>query len=532
MPRRLSRRPTAGDRIPPVLTTGRAAGPPAPVASRMTRLLALVTGSIAVLVAASCTSPVRHPSGSGDTLAWHPCPEVASALLASPPQGVSYDCASLTVPRDWSDTGDTATFDLALVRVRGSDQHDRIGSLLVNPGGPGASGVDLAVYLSAALPAEVRNSFDIVGFDPRGVGRSDPVDCLDDADLDDAFAADPDPVSQAAFDATVALDRRMADRCQAKYGDELRLFSTVQTAHDLDAIRAAVGDRKLTYLGYSYGTLLGATYAQLFPHHVRAMVLDGAVDPAQDAVAAARAQAAGFERAFDQFAAWCRKTSNCPIHADPRGAVMAALDSARDAPLRAADGRSVTAGWIQTGVGEAMYSPDDWPRLGRAIFDLSAGNASTILQLADEYASRDRDGHYSNMFDANLAINCADERGGATVEQARTLQGKWRQAYPMFGTELAVGLVNCAVWPGKRDPYPVGRADGAPPIVVVGTTHDPATPYEQTTALADMLGVGHVVTWQGQGHTAYPRTSCVDDAVDRYLIDLTVPPAGLTCPPS
>jgi pimeloyl-ACP methyl ester carboxylesterase len=390
--------------------------------------------------------------------------------------------------------------------------------------------VDLAYYLAQGLPNDIVWRFDIVGFDPRGVGRSSPVKCFSDADMDANFGADPDPVSQADFDALVALARKLAQACGTKYGDTLQYFSTVQAARDMDAIRAAVGDEKLSYLGYSYGTLLGATYAQLFPKNVRALVLDGAVDPTLPSVASSEGQAKGFERAFTNFATWCRTAgAECPIAPDARAAVIAALDQARTAPATGAGGRKAAAGWVFTAVVSALYSESRWPALAAAIANVRRGDPRLVFELADSYAERDDDGKYSNLFDANLAVNCADDDKSITVAEARRLQGEWRVKYPLFGASLALNLI-CAQWPGKRDPYPTGKADGAPPILVVGTKGDPATPYEQTPALATMLGVGTVLTWDGEGHTAYPQTRCITTAVNDYLINLTVPPAGQTCP--
>jgi pimeloyl-ACP methyl ester carboxylesterase len=464
--------------------------------------------------------------------AWANCHQEAAKLLHRPPSGVTYDCATIEVPQDWTKPSPGKTFHISLIRVRSGRQHDRIGSLVVNPGGPGGSGVDLAVYLSQQLPFDILERFDIVGFDPRGVSRSDPVKCFTDADLDNTFATDPDPQSQADFDAVVALNKKMATQCQTKYGDTLPLFATEQAAKDIDAIRLAVGDPKLTYLGFSYGTLLGATYAQLFPRNIRAMVLDGAVDPTAQPVQSAEGQAKGFTLAFDEFAEWCKNNApQCPIAPDAKAAVAAALDKGRKAPPTAKDGRKVTAGWIITGVFAALYSQREWPLMAEGIANVNRGDAERILQLADSYAERDSSGRYGNMFDIFNTVSCDDDPGGETVEQARALQGQWRARYPLFGTSLAVGMVSCAVWPAKRDPYPTGKAVGAPPIVVVGTVNDPATPYAQTAKLANMLGVGRVVTWQGQGHTAYPQTTCIRAAVDAYLIGLSVPPDGLTCPP-
>jgi pimeloyl-ACP methyl ester carboxylesterase len=504
-------------------------------APRAARLLAGL--AVLVLVAAGCTQRVRWMSptnGAGATpaagaVAWRACPELAGDLLPTVPKGLSYECGTVRVPQDWSSPGAGPTFDIALVRVR-AHQSGRIGSLVFNPGGPGVSGVDEAVYLSTVLPSEVMQRFDLIGFDPRGVGRSDPVKCFSDADQDSSFGADPDPVSQADFDAVVALDRRMAAGCQAQYGDSLRLFSTEQTARDVDAIRAAIGDPKLSYLGYSYGTLLGAVYAQLFPTRVRAMVLDGAIDPTAGAVAASQSQVQGFEHAFDEFAAWCVQ-QHCRAGTNPRATVTGLIAAARTAPARYADGRSATGGWILTAVAGALYAQSRWKLLGDAIGDLAKGDPGRIFQLADEYAGRDLGGHYTNEFDMFTTVECDDDAGNETIAQARSLQADWRARYPLFGPYAAVGLASCAVWPARRDPYPTGRAVGAPPIVVVGTTNDPATPYEQAGKLADMLGVGQVLTWQGEGHTAYPQTDCLRRAVDGYLIRLAVPAKGLTCPP-
>ncbi|HEY0697457.1 MAG TPA: alpha/beta hydrolase, partial [Micromonospora sp.] len=429
-------------------------------------------------------------------------------------------------------TGTGGTFEIALVRARSERQHDRIGSLVVNPGGPGASGVDTAVYLSfgpafGGLPDAVTERFDIVGFDPRGVKRSSPVKCITDAELDANFGADPDPPQETGFAEMVTLTRKITDGCADRYGDELRLFATRQAAHDLDAVRAAVGDRKLTYLGYSYGTLLGATYAQLFPRNVRALVLDGAVDPRQDFVAGSESQAKGFEQAFTNFTRWCADNpQRCPIAPDARAAVTSAIDKARVSPVRGRGGREATPGWIFYAVVSSLYTETGWEQLAKAIDKLTEGDPAEVFTLADSYADRDASGRYSNLFDANLAVSCADQSDRPGLEQIRRL----REKYPLFGSPLAIGLLSCANWPAQPDPYPTGAAAGAPPVLVVGTTGDPAPPYANTARLASMLGVGTVLTWEGEGHTAYPQTRCVTDAVDRYLVELTVPRKGLRCP--
>jgi pimeloyl-ACP methyl ester carboxylesterase len=512
---------------------------------------ALAILAATALVVTGCTgdrsgNDASEPADTG-SVAWEPCPELLDELLGdiAPSdvidqlaEAVSYECGTVTVPQDWDAPDSPETFDISLVRARSNSQQDRIGSLFLNPGGPGASGIETAVFLSfgpalGGLPDQVTDRFDLVGFDPRGVGRSSPVECFSDADLDEGFGAEPDPVEQAEFDEAVAESTQDAEACGAKYGETLRLFSTRQAAHDLDALREAVGDEQISYLGYSYGTLLGAVYAQLFPENIRALVLDGAVDPQQDSIASSEEQAVGFERAMDNFTGWCTQTPDeCPLEPDARTAIAGALDAARVAPVPGDDGRDATGGWVFTAVIAALYSQDYWQPLAAAIDQLGGGDATGVFELADSYTQRRADGSYSNLFDANAAVNCADDDTDLTVTEVRQYQEQWRDEYPMFGGPVAMGMLGCVLWPGGSDPFPVGPAEGAPPILVVGTLGDPATPYESTARLAELLGTGMVLTWEGEGHTAYPETSCINDAVGAYLIDLTVPDEGTSCPAS
>lgn len=527
----------------------RQAGPPRPrrPARRYRRLLPAAVLALVMAGLTACT-PADGPGaaapegsgrpGAGDTTGppWQPCPEVAGQWSGEVGDDLRYDCATLDVPVDWTVGPAAGTLPLALLRVRSAAQRDRIGTLVVNPGGPGVSGVDAAARLalgerSGGLPDAVLRRFDVVGFDPRGVARSAGVDCGADADWDAVFGADPDPHDDASFAAAAEVNRRIAADCAARHGDRLAAFSTHQTARDLDAVRAAVGDERLTYLGYSYGSLLGATYAHLFPDRVRALVLDGAIDPQQDPVAGSLGQAAGFERAFDAFVRWCAATpAACPISTDPAGTLDDVVDRARADPVTSADDRPATPGWIFYAVVASLYDDSGWPRLARAVAALRDGDPAPVFALADGYTGRDADGGYDNLFAANLAINCTDAEMPLPPTRIRALQQQWRQEHPRFGPALAVGLLACAQWPTTADPYPVGAAAGAPPILVVGTTGDPATPYEQAPRLAELLGSGVLVTWEGDGHTAYPHAPCVAAAVDAYLIDLTVPADGLRCP--
>jgi pimeloyl-ACP methyl ester carboxylesterase len=511
------------------------------VRHRRRYVAAALTLVVAGLVGCSPTPPAPpgdagQPAASERPTRWQPCPEVVEQWYGSVPDDVSYDCASIEVPVDWAAGPAAGTLPLALVRARSGQQQDRIGSLVVNPGGPGVSGVDAAARLAlgaraGGLPDEILRRFDVVGFDPRGVGRSSGIECGDDADWDAVFGSDPNPPDPAAFAEAVRVSQRIAASCAANQGDRLGAYSTHQTAQDLDAVRAAVGDARLTYLGYSYGTLLGATYAHLFPDRVRALVLDGAIDPREDPVTGSLGQAAGFERAFDGFVRWCADAPrDCPISADPAAALDEVTARARQAPVRAADGRAATPGWIFYAVVASLYDEGSWALLARAVAALRDGNPDAVFSLADGYTGRDPDGGYGGLFAANMTINCADAEVDLDAEQIRQLQQQWGQRYPRFGPALAVGLLACADWPAAADPYPVGPAAGAPPILVVGTTGDPATPYEQAPRLAELLGTGVLVTWEGNGHTAYPHADCVADTVDAYLIDLTVPDDGLRCP--
>ncbi|MEN3362644.1 MAG: hypothetical protein V7637_6626, partial [Mycobacteriales bacterium] len=296
----------------------------------------------------------------------------------------------------------------------------------------------------------------------------------------------------------------------------------------------AVGDSKTTYLGYSYGTRLGSVYAQLFPKRVRALVLDGAVDPVQGDVASAETQARGFENAFNQFAADCtRRGGGCRVGPDARAFVTGLLTAARKAPIRSrkvGEKRTATAGYVLLAVISALYDQNDWPDLEKALANAKAGDAAGIFELTDRYSQRDADGKYSNIVDASLTINCTDSGDKVSAATIHAKLAAWRTKYPLFGTSLALGLLGCQQWLGPRHPLPAVRAAASPPILVIGTTNDPATPYASAGVLARALAHGVLLTWDGEGHTAYPKTACVTRAVNAYLINLTVPKAGTSCP--
>lgn len=410
-----------------------------------------------------------------------------------------------------------------------------MGSLLLNPGGPGGSAVDYVESVAASYSPAVRAAYDLVGLDPRGVGRSAPISCLSGARMDAFTAVDTTPDSTTEVDQLVAADKEFAAGCAQKSGAELGHVSTVEAARDMDVLRALLGDSKLAYVGKSYGTMLGATYAGLFPSKVGRLVLDGAMDPSLDALAGNRTQAGGFETAWNSFAQDCVKRSDCPVgHTEQQaGQQLDALFKGLDAnPLDVDGGRKLTEAQAVTGVIQALYADFLWPQLRSALQAANAGDGSGLLKLSDSYYERGSDGSYPNLMFANAAVNCLDLPAPfANPDEVTRAVPDFEKASTHFGRDMAWMALSCAYWPVK----PTGsahtvRAAGAAPIVVVGTTRDPATPYAWAQSLAGQLESGRLLTFDGDGHTAYGRGSdCLDSAVNHYLLDGTVPAAGLRC---
>lgn len=425
--------------------------------------------------------------------------------------------------------------DVALVRLPASGPGKRIGSLVINPGGPGGSGVDYARYARYLFPERVRARFDIVGFDPRGVARSTPVDCVTDRELDALIAAPAVPRTPAETAQLVAGSQRFAAGCSAKSGDLLPHVGTLDVARDMDVLRATLGDAKLTYLGKSYGTYLGAKYAELFPGRIRALVLDGALDPELTGDKLNAGQAAGFEANLRNFLTTCARDGGCPLGSTPTEAeagLNALLATIERAPLPGSSGRRLGPGPALFGLAAGLYSPENgWPRLESALADARKGDGAKLLALADGLADRNPDGTYGNELEANAAVNCIDRPWPVSLAAiAAQAQSEARTA-PHFGAGLVYSSLTCAYWPVPpvEQAHPV-RAPGAPPILVVGTRGDPATPYAWSEGLARQLESGVLVTFDGDGHTAYGKGSgCVDDAVNRYLLELRAPADGTVC---
>jgi pimeloyl-ACP methyl ester carboxylesterase len=448
-----------------------------------------------------------------------------------------FECATLKAPLDYASPGTGEDVELAVSRTKATGPGKRLGSLLVNPGGPGGSAIGyLQSYAGIGYPAPVRAQYDMVAVDPRGVARSEPVICLSDKQMDAYTEVDQTPDNQAETAGLVDTFKDFARGCETRSGDILGHVSTTDAARDMDVLRAALGDEKLTYLGASYGTFLGATYAGLFPGRVGRLVLDGAMDPSLSSIEMNRDQTAGFETAFAAFAEDCVERDDCPLgtkNTAEAGRRLQGFFEKTDAnPVPTDQGRELTESLATIGVIAAMYDEGAWPQLRMALQSAMDGDGSGLLGLADLYYEREPDGTYANLMYANPAVNCLDLPPAFTgPEDVRRQLPSFRKASPVFGTGLAWAALNCTYWPQKATGASHRiEAEGAPPIVVVGTTRDPATPYGWARALADQLDSGSLLTYEGDGHTAYGRGSnCIDRAINTYLLEGRPPTDGKKC---
>ena len=498
----------------------------------------------AALLAAACSSVGGPPAAEREDTST-PAPDATVGVepgleqfyeqrVVWEPCDGDFQCTVLRVPLDY-DEPEGEVIDVAVLRSPATGG-ERLGSLVVNPGGPGASGVDYARAARAVVGGAVQDRYDIVGFDPRGVGESTPVDCLDDDALDDFVAADASPVDDAEIAEIQAQSAALAAGCAELSGELLPHMSTEDVARDLDVLRAVLGDEQLVYLGKSYGTFIGATYADLFPERVGRMVLDGALDPALGGEEMALGQAEGFERALRAYLEECL-AGDCPL-GRTLGEAQVTLDNLLaviDAqPLPTGDGdRPLTQSLALLGIAMPLYlNPEQgYAALTDALSQALAGDGSGLLTLADLYLDRGSDGYNSNQNEAIYAVNCLDRPGTSTVDEIREAEERFADVSPIFGPYLAWSGLPCVTWPAEstatRGPL---TAEGAAPILVVGTTGDPATPYEWAVSLAEQLSSGVLLTHEGFVHTAYRKdVDCVDEVVDRYLIDGEPPEDGLVC---
>ncbi|GGW95653.1 alpha/beta hydrolase [Streptomyces chryseus] len=447
-----------------------------------------------------------------------------------------FQCATMKAPLDYRKP-ERADIKLAVSRKKATGPGRRLGSLLVNPGGPGGSAIAyLQAYAAIGYPAPVRARYDVVAVDPRGVARSEPVECLTGKEMDAYTQVDQTPDDQGETNKLVTSYKKFAAGCEKRSAAILPHVSTVEAARDMDILRAVLGDRKLNYIGASYGTFLGATYAELFTARAGRLVLDGAMDPSLSARDMSRDQTAGFDTAFRSFAADCVKRKDCPLGTGTpaeAGKRLKSFFGKLDAePVRTGQSRPLGESLATTGVIAAMYDESAWAELRTALTRATGGDGAALLALADSYYERADDGTYQNLMYANAAVNCLDLPPAFTAPaEVRTSLPAFEKASPVFGGGLAWASLNCGYWPAKATGTPHRiEAKGAAPIVVVGTTRDPATPYKWARSLAGQLASGTLLTYDGDGHTAYGRGSdCIDTAINTYLLEGTAPQTGKKC---
>jgi pimeloyl-ACP methyl ester carboxylesterase len=481
------------------------------------------------------TVPAGLEEFYGQKLGWENCAPYATTGSSREAYGTKRDveCTRLRVPLDYSKpTGDTIT--IGVLRYKATGQ--KIGSLLTNPGGPGASGMASAAgmiteYRKTALAAR----FDLVGFDPRGIGASEPaVKCLTGPERDaERLDLDVD-TSPAGIAQTEQENRAYAEKCAAetKFGASmLANLGTRDVVKDMDVLRSALGDAKLSYVGYSYGTRIGTEYAETFPQNVRALILDGAVDPTQDQLASLVAQAAGFQKAFDEFVKWCRGKKDCPLGDDANASFRQLTTPLIQKPVGVGD-RKLSYNDAITAAIQAMYSEQLWPILLNGLQELKSGKGTTLLRLADAYYDRDDQGNYSTITDAFNAVHCVDDARltdkNALLETAK----QYKAAAPFLddGNPPGAALDACSFWPAPVSAtIAPPKADGIPPLLVISTTGDPATPYQAGVNLAKALN-SRLLTFEGVQHTVFLQGDrCVDDAGVKYLVDQTLPADGTRC---
>jgi pimeloyl-ACP methyl ester carboxylesterase len=462
-----------------------------------------------------------------------PAPQPAAVTWAACPQDGSLLCTKMQVPLDYSrPTGQQIS--IALIKVPAAKPNKRIGSMLVNPGGPGASGIGFASRARRLFGSKISDRFDVIGFDPRGVGQSTPIDCLTDRRMDNYLAADPTPDNAQERTALQVVSKELATGCTTPVGkDALQFFGTLDVARDMDQIRKVVGEETISMMGFSYGTLLGATYAELFPKRVRAFVLDGGLDAQATSDDRVREQAKGFEAVLASYAKKCAKRSSCSgaLRRNPLGVVDQVLASVETKPLPVGS-RSVGPGEAVLGIVRGLYSErNGWPILDKALIDAARGNGARLLAMADDYSNRNAKGRYDGVLEANTAINCTDVGSSRDPAHYDRLAVELSTVSPRFGAAIAYGNLPCAYWPGE--PLSSGWstvAKGSGPILVVGTTNDPATPYVWSQRMAEGLDNGVLLTNKSDSHTAYfSAGKCIRNAIEDYLVTVVAPPSGTTC---
>jgi pimeloyl-ACP methyl ester carboxylesterase len=456
----------------------------------------------------------------GQRLIWGECLEGA-------------ECARLTVPLDWSAPA-AETITVAVGRVRASGE--RLGALVFNPGGPGVAAQEYAGSAKELMGDALAEHYDFVAMDPRGVGRSEPqIRCGTDAQTERRMDLDTSPDDPAEVAQAVREEKLFAADCQQNTGKLLAHVDSVSVARDIDVLRDVLGERQLVFWGASYGTFLGAWYAETFPWRVGRMLLDGAVDPSLAPQAYLEGQSRGFSQALRRFVEHCQDGRRCPLTGDVEQGIRTVgdlMDRVDRSPLRTDSGRRLTQSRMYTGMAQGLYNDTLWDELTDGLREALRGEGTMLLRLADTYLGRDENGRYTQEVFAGSAIYCLDHPEERTIEQIQGTARELGRRYPPFGADINWGAIGCSLWPIPNALRPQRlTAEGAAPILVVGTVEDPATPYDWAKSLASQLSSGRLLTWEGSGHTAFRRGNrCIDRAVEEYLISGTLPPEGKRCP--
>lgn len=505
------------------------------IANARPRLLARLTAAVAAasLVLAGCSSsssepPVPKPTVNVDLSAYYSQPVTWSKCSGG------FQCASFTVPLDYADAN-SKPITIEMLKAPATNPNKRRGAIVVNPGGPGGSGIDFARYAAGTVSGAVMAEYDIVGFDPRGVGKSTPIECLNGPQTDTLVANLGSPQSPAQQEQAVSAAASVGDSCEANSPELTPNIGTIPAARDMDILRGVLSETALNFLGLSYGTFLGLTYADLFPDKVGQFVLDGVINPDLTNDELARGQADGFQLALSSFIADCPTHKNCPLPKDPAAATQKIddwLTSVGNTPIKGSAGRPLTRPLATNGIIGSLYEPQSgWPELRSALAAGFKGNGSPLLRIVDSFTGRQSDGTYSdNSLDALYAVNCLDRGDRADPQRTVELGEEWARTAPTFGRELAWSNLPCFDYPAPPTIEPhVITADGAPEILLVGTTRDPATPYIWAKEVNDQLAKSVLVTFDGDGHTGYGRNSCVTRAVDQAFVSGQLPKADTTC---
>ena len=514
---------------------------------RRTGGYATVLLAVSVLVrgyaAVSSTDPADTAAGAVQTTSAAAVGSVPAPLRGYYTQKVTwrgcdsdFQCARVRVPVSYAHPSKYGDIELSVTRRPADDRARRIGSLVINPGGPGGSGVDYAKAADMVVSADVLRRYDLVGFDPRGVASSAPIKCLTDAQLDTMLAADATPDSPAEVNEFRRLSAVLGDGCLKAAPKLAPRVDTGSAARDMDIIRAVLGDTRMNYLGKSYGTFLGATYASLFPSRVGRFVLDGVVDPKLSNVALSESQALGFERAIKRFLADCVAREDCPFTGTATQAyrrLLQVIEAADASPLPSGQpARPLTQALLQMGVIYGMYdSTYGWQAERNALRGVLRGDGSDMLDLVDFFVSRESGRYKDNANEVIAAVNCIDRQDRPSAYRVGKYATAWKKKYPMFGEILAWGLLACEKWPapavGKVGAW---RGGEIPPMLVVGTAFDPATVVESSRSLQRQLPGSRLLEWKGDGHTAYRQGStCVDAVVDAFYISGALPKANKVC---